>query len=161
MRKVCVGVMYSGEYDVCDVTLECASTLGKLKRYYTLVSQRVAGSIPTVAKLTFQLARCGCTLRVTSQTSWGKCWALMEHVVKVIEDRNGEGGGWMWGWGGGAFSLGPVWAWAKQVPHKYLRMGPYVTRHPIGFGLHFIWKVSCANILDVWNVVCTDEKLHF
>jgi hypothetical protein len=31
---------------------------------------KVAGSIPTVAKLTFQLARCGCTLRVTSQTSY-------------------------------------------------------------------------------------------
>jgi hypothetical protein len=31
---------------------------------------KVAGSIPTVAKhLTFQLARCGCTLRITSQTS--------------------------------------------------------------------------------------------
>jgi hypothetical protein len=29
---------------------------------------KVVGSIPTVAKLTFQLARCGCTLRVTSQT---------------------------------------------------------------------------------------------
>ena len=42
---VCVGVvMYSGEYDVC----ECAST---------------------VARQTFQLAQCVCTLRVTSQTS--------------------------------------------------------------------------------------------
>ena len=28
---MCVGVMHSGEYDVCDVTLECASTPGKLK----------------------------------------------------------------------------------------------------------------------------------
>ena len=27
-----------------------------------------AGSIPTVVRQTFQLARCGCTLRVTSQT---------------------------------------------------------------------------------------------
>ena len=29
---MCVGAMYLGEYDVCDVTLaECASTPGKLK----------------------------------------------------------------------------------------------------------------------------------
>ena len=29
---MCVGAMYLGEYDVCDVTLaECAPTLGKLK----------------------------------------------------------------------------------------------------------------------------------
>ena len=28
----------------------------------------VAGSIPTVVRQTFQLARCGCTLRVTSET---------------------------------------------------------------------------------------------
>ena len=34
---------------------------------------KVAGSIPTVVRQTFQLARCGCTLRVTSQihgTNW-------------------------------------------------------------------------------------------
>ena len=30
---------------------------------------KVAGSIPTVVRQTFQLARCGYTLRVTSQTS--------------------------------------------------------------------------------------------
>ena len=28
---VCVGVMYSGEYDACDVTLSVASTPGKLE----------------------------------------------------------------------------------------------------------------------------------
>ena len=33
---------------------------------------KVEGLIHTVAKLTFQLARCGCTLRVTSQTSTSK-----------------------------------------------------------------------------------------
>jgi hypothetical protein len=50
MIILCVfGVVYSGEYDVCDVTLEFASTPGKL---------------------TFQLARCGYTHRVTSQTSY-------------------------------------------------------------------------------------------
>jgi hypothetical protein len=36
-------------------------------KYITL---HFASSIPTVAKLTFQLARCGCTLRVTSQTPY-------------------------------------------------------------------------------------------
>jgi hypothetical protein len=36
--------------------------------WYTSIP-KVAGSIPTVAKQTFQLARCGCILRVTSQTS--------------------------------------------------------------------------------------------
>jgi hypothetical protein len=40
----CVGVMYSGEYDVCDVTLSVYN------------------------RIFFKLARCGYTLRVTSQT---------------------------------------------------------------------------------------------
>jgi hypothetical protein len=31
------------------------------------VIPEVVGSIPTVVRQTFQLARCGCTLRVTSQ----------------------------------------------------------------------------------------------
>jgi hypothetical protein len=31
---------------------------------------RRTGSIPNVVRQTFQLARCGCTLRVTSQTSY-------------------------------------------------------------------------------------------
>jgi hypothetical protein len=43
----------SGEYNVFDVTL----TLGRLK---------VAGSISTVVRLTFQPARCGYTLRVSN-----------------------------------------------------------------------------------------------
>jgi hypothetical protein len=40
--------MYSGEYDACDVTL----------------------SYPTVVRHIFNLARCGYTLRVTSQASY-------------------------------------------------------------------------------------------
>jgi hypothetical protein len=28
-----VGVMYSGEYDACDVYSECISTPGKLEKY--------------------------------------------------------------------------------------------------------------------------------
>jgi hypothetical protein len=71
---VCVGVMYSGEYDVCDVTLSVHPHRASWKV-----------SFPTVAKLTFQLARCGlkknyfwklfvmlleCALRVTSQTTF-------------------------------------------------------------------------------------------
>jgi hypothetical protein len=55
---VCVDVMYSGEYDVCDVTLSVHP-----HRESTLRIE------PTVVRQTFQLARCGCTLRVTSQTS--------------------------------------------------------------------------------------------
>ena len=35
-----------------------------------LVSKKVAGSIPSVARQTFHLARRGCTLRVTPQTSY-------------------------------------------------------------------------------------------
>ena len=99
----CVGVIYSGEYDVSDVTLECISTPGRLKSLpdhcgnrtrdfwdtnalptelrgqvtnlaRQLVEQwtdipKVAGLIPTVVRQTLQLARCGCTLRVTPQTS--------------------------------------------------------------------------------------------
>ena len=42
--------------------------VAQLAEHWTSIP-KVAGSIPTVAKqLTFQLARCGCTLRVTSQT---------------------------------------------------------------------------------------------
>jgi hypothetical protein len=47
-----------------------------IKRNIGLVSQphwtsipKLADSIPTVVRQTFQLARCGCTLRVTPQTS--------------------------------------------------------------------------------------------
>jgi hypothetical protein len=35
----CVGVMYSGEYDVCDVTLECVSTPGKLEKYNSNITK--------------------------------------------------------------------------------------------------------------------------
>ena len=90
MIFVCVGVVYSGEYDVLWCYPECVSTPGKLKsllghggnrtrdlweQSIGLVSQRsrvrpqlaehwtgipkVAGSITTVTKQTFQLARCG------------------------------------------------------------------------------------------------------
>jgi hypothetical protein len=41
---------------------------------------KVTGSIPTVAKLTFQLARCGCTLRVTSQTSYSPEYTTSTHT---------------------------------------------------------------------------------
>jgi hypothetical protein len=52
---------------------ECASTPGKLYRF-------PRRSIPTVAKLTFQLARCGCTLRVTSQTSYSPEYITPTHT---------------------------------------------------------------------------------
>ena len=41
--------------------------VAQLAEHWTSIP-KVAGSIPTVAKKTFQFARCGCTLRVTSQT---------------------------------------------------------------------------------------------
>ena len=90
---LCVGVMYSGEYDVCGVTLSVYPHRANLKnmpdhggnRTYDLwnwntspdrVAQlaehwasvpKVVGSIPIV--IFFKLARCGYTLRVTSQAS--------------------------------------------------------------------------------------------
>jgi hypothetical protein len=57
---------------------ECASTPGKLKSI-----PKVAGSIPTVANLTFQLARCGCTLRVTAQTSYSPEYITPTHTTKL------------------------------------------------------------------------------
>ena len=51
--------MYSGEYDACDVTLSV----------YPHRASEVVGSIPTVSGIFFKLARCGYTLRVTSQAS--------------------------------------------------------------------------------------------
>ena len=41
---------------------------------------KVADSIPTVVKQTFQLARCGCTLRVTSQTSYSLEYITPTHT---------------------------------------------------------------------------------
>ena len=43
--------------------------VAQLAEHWTSIS-KVAGSIPTVIGKTFQLARCGCTVRVTSQTSY-------------------------------------------------------------------------------------------
>ena len=60
---------------------ECASTPGKLNlaqlvEHWTSIS-KVAGSIPTVVRQTFQLARCGCTLRVTLLTTVGNSVDVM------------------------------------------------------------------------------------
>ena len=41
----------------------------QLEEHWTSIP-KVAGLIPTVVRLTFQPARCGCTLRVTSQNSF-------------------------------------------------------------------------------------------
>ena len=41
--------------------------VAQLAEHWTSIS-KVAGSIPTMVKQTFQLARCGFTLRVTLQT---------------------------------------------------------------------------------------------
>ena len=52
--------------------LECASEWTSIPK--------VAGSIPTVVKLTFQVARCGCILRVTSQTSYSTEYITPTHT---------------------------------------------------------------------------------
>ena len=69
--------MYSGEYDACDVTLSVYPPRASLKnmpdhggiRTYDLwnTNPMVVGSNPTVSGIFFKLARCGYTLRVTSQ----------------------------------------------------------------------------------------------
>jgi hypothetical protein len=41
---------------------------------------KVAGSIPAVAKQTFQLARCGCTFSVTSQSSYSPEYITPTHA---------------------------------------------------------------------------------
>ena len=98
----CVGVMYSGEYDVCDVTLSVYPHRASLKNMpdhggnrtydlwntspvlsqlsYAVWSGRVCDiseqnlvpsiSIPPWSGIFFKLARCGYTLRVTSQASY-------------------------------------------------------------------------------------------
>jgi hypothetical protein len=37
-----------------------------------------------VARLTFQLGRCGCTLRVTSQTSYSPAWEHNTNTHKML-----------------------------------------------------------------------------
>jgi hypothetical protein len=46
------------------------------------LSPKVAGSIPTVVRQTFQLDRCGCTLRVTSQISYSPEYITPTHTKK-------------------------------------------------------------------------------
>ena len=45
---------------------------------------KVAGSIPTLIRQTFQLALCGCTLRVTSQTSYSPECITPTHMVFLL-----------------------------------------------------------------------------
>jgi hypothetical protein len=47
--------------------------------YWTSIP-KVVGSIPTVVRQTFQLARCGCTLRVTPQTSYSPEYITPTHT---------------------------------------------------------------------------------
>jgi hypothetical protein len=49
----CVGVVYSGEYDVCDVTLSVYLHQASLKNMPASIP-KVVGSIPTVAGHIFQ-----------------------------------------------------------------------------------------------------------
>ena len=59
----CVGVMYSGEYDACDVTLSVYPHRASLNNMPDHGGH---------AGILFKLARCGYTLRVTSQTSFSQ-----------------------------------------------------------------------------------------
>jgi hypothetical protein len=79
---------------------ECASTPGNLKslpdhggnqtrdalptELRGLIIPKVAGSIPTVARQTFQFARCGCTRGVTSQTSYAPEYITPTHTEIII-----------------------------------------------------------------------------
>jgi hypothetical protein len=81
---VCVGVMYSGEY---MFVMLLALSVHPHWASWKVSLATVAGLIPTVAKLTFQLARCGYTLRVTSQTSY-KLFAWVHNVHQHTQNKN-------------------------------------------------------------------------
>jgi hypothetical protein len=68
----CVGVMYSGEYDACDVTLSVYPHWTILKNMPGHGGNRTYdlwNTSPPWPGIFFKLARCGYTLRVTSQAS--------------------------------------------------------------------------------------------
>ena len=92
MNFFCVGVVYSGEYDACDVTLSVYPHRASLKnmpghggnRTYDLwntspmlcqrsYAVRSVVRFPPWPGIFFKLARCGYTLRVTSQASSYEC----------------------------------------------------------------------------------------
>ena len=65
--------MYSGEYDACDVTLS------------VYPHRAGVGSIPSVAGIFFKPARCGYTLRVTSQASYSP-----EYITPTQENYHNQ-----------------------------------------------------------------------
>jgi hypothetical protein len=67
----CVGVMYSGEYDACDVTL-------------SVYPHRASVRFPPWSGIFFKLAQCGYTLRVTSQASYRH----LSPFIIIIYSRN-------------------------------------------------------------------------
>jgi hypothetical protein len=67
----CVGVVYSGEYDVCDVTLSVYPHRASLKNMPGHGPVNKAQDFaPPWPDIFFKLARCGYTLRVRSQTPY-------------------------------------------------------------------------------------------
>jgi hypothetical protein len=67
----CVGVVYSGEYDVCDVTLSVYPHRASLKNMPGHGPVNKAQDFaPPWPGIFFKLARCGYTLRVRSQTPY-------------------------------------------------------------------------------------------
>ena len=81
MNFFCVGIMYSGEYDACDVTLSvyphraslkniCLATVGIEPTTFWNTLDACDVTLGTVARhIFFKFARCGFTLGVTSQAS--------------------------------------------------------------------------------------------
>ena len=63
--------------------------VAKLVEHWTSIP-KVAGSIPTVVRQTFQPARCGCTLRVTPQTSYSPEYITPthNHGIFVVPSSN-------------------------------------------------------------------------
>jgi hypothetical protein len=58
----CAGVVYSGEYDACDVTLS-------VYPHRTSLKNMPLKNMPPWPGIFFKLVRCGYTLRVTSQAT--------------------------------------------------------------------------------------------
>ena len=69
------GLYMCGNFAECQkrifyISTDLTSQVSCMAEHFTSINKKIAGSIPTVVWQTFQLARCGCTLRVTSQTSY-------------------------------------------------------------------------------------------
>jgi hypothetical protein len=79
--------VYSGEYDVCDVTLSVYPHRAILKKYHGgNRTYDLWNASPPWPGIFFKLARCGYTLRVTSQTSKSNI-LIYRKYNKVLEKK--------------------------------------------------------------------------